>query len=143
MTKVCLDANVWIKFLTEEPDTDLAEKLIVNLMKNHTKIIAPSIMKMEVGSILRKKYKRKLINQKLMYELWHHFLNMPIIYHGDEQLYTKAWEIAELNDLTHLYDAVYLALSDEIEFWTADERLVNSISKTKVSIKFLRRDMVL
>ncbi|WP_248927307.1 type II toxin-antitoxin system VapC family toxin [Paenibacillus hamazuiensis] len=55
MSRVCLDANIWIKVLTEEPDTQLAQKLIVQQIRQRTEIIAPSLMKLEVGSILRKK----------------------------------------------------------------------------------------
>ena len=46
MKRVCLDANIWIKILTEEPDTKQAHELVVQLFKERTQIIAPSIMKM-------------------------------------------------------------------------------------------------
>lgn len=142
MNRVCLDANIWIKFLTEEPDTELAEKLVISLFEDRKEIIAPEIMKMEVGSILRKKYYRQLIKKDWLDELWNKFLSIPIIYIHDKQLYTKAGEIAELNNLSHLYDAVYLALSKEIDFWTADERLMNSIAVSDANIKLLKRDLI-
>ncbi|WP_248927306.1 hypothetical protein [Paenibacillus hamazuiensis] len=52
-------------------------------------------------------------------------------------------EIAEQNDLVHLYDAVYVAVSEQngAAFWTADESLVNSLRRTKTKIKLLQRDM--
>jgi predicted nucleic acid-binding protein len=138
MKQVCLDANIWIKVLTEEPDSTLATELVVRLFKERTEIIAPAIMKMEVGSILRKKWSRQLLSQHDLNELWHQFLTLPIVYIEHRQMYDLAWSIADTNRLVHLYDAVYIAISDGIEFWTADERLVNSVKQTNAIIKFLR-----
>lgn len=137
MNRVCIDASVWIKVLTEEPDTDLAHDLIVRLLRQRIDIIAPSIMKMEVGSILRKKWSRKLLEQETMEELWHKFLSLPIRYIHHDEVENRAWEIANANQLIHLYDAVYLSLCDGIEFWTADARLVHSVHNSNAQIKLL------
>lgn len=137
MNRVCLDANIWIKVLTEEPGTQQAQKLVVKLFKERSQIIAPSIMKMEVGSILRKKWRRQLLNQANLQELWSKFLSLPIVYMDPKQSYELAWSIAEANRLVHLYDAVYLAISEGIPFWTADERLANSVTQSNVMIKLL------
>jgi predicted nucleic acid-binding protein len=139
MKRVCLDANIWIKILTEESDTLQAQDLVVQLFKERTQIIAPSIMKMEVGSILRKKWSRNLLNQESLNELWSKFLTLPIVYIELKQTYDDAWRIAEANRLIHLYDAVYLSVSEGIPFWTADERLFNSITETSAFIKLLRK----
>ena len=137
MKQVCLDANIWIKVLTEEPDSQFATELVLRLFRERTEIIAPAIMKMEVGSILRKKWSRKLLSQHNLNELWYKFLTLPIVYVEHRHLYDHAWSIAENNRLVHLYDTVYLAISDGIEFWTADERLVNSVTQTNTIIKLL------
>jgi predicted nucleic acid-binding protein len=137
MKQVCLDANIWIKILTEEPDTGQAQDLVVQLFKERTQIIAPSIMKMEVGSILRKKWARNLLNHESLNELWNKFLTLPIVYVEPKQTFDIAWRIAESNGMVHLYDAIYLAISEGITFWTADERLVNSVKQTNVTIRLL------
>ncbi len=138
MKRVCLDASIWIKVLTNEPGTLQAQDLVLRFIKERTEIIAPSIMKMEVGSILRKKWSRKLFGQADLNELWQKFSAMPITYTEYPQSYDYAWKIAEMNGLIHLYDAVYLAISEGIEFWTADERLVNSLKYTNSTIKLLQ-----
>jgi predicted nucleic acid-binding protein len=140
MRRVCLDANVWVKILTEEPDTQLAEQLVSRLFRERSEIIAPAIMKMEVGSILRRKWSRKLLTEEHLNELWHQFLSLPIIFIEQKHIYEIAWEIAENNQLVHLYDAVYLAVSTDIEFWTADKRLVNSVRETKAIVKLLGKE---
>jgi predicted nucleic acid-binding protein len=137
MKRVCLDANIWIKILTEEPDTGQAQDLVVQLFKERSQIIAPSIMKMEVGSILRKKWSRNLLTQENLNELWGKFLTLPIVYIESKHTFEIAWNIAETNRMVHLYDAIYLAISEGITFWTADERLVNSIKQTNVNIRLL------
>jgi predicted nucleic acid-binding protein len=137
MKRVCLDANIWVKVLTEETDSPQAQNLVIRFIRERTELIAPAIMKMEVGSILRKKWSRKLLDEQSMNELWHKFLALPIVYVEHKQLYEFAWGIAEANRLVHLYDAVYLALSEGIEFWTADERLVNSAIQTNAQVRLL------
>ena len=65
------------------------------------------------------------------------FLSLPIVYMEPKETFELAWNIAETNRLVHLYDAIYLAISDGIPFWTADERLVNAVTQTKAIIKLL------
>lgn len=127
MNKICLDASVWIKVLTEEPDSHVAHQLVSECIEKRSQIIAPELMMMEVGSILRKKFFKKLMKQDVLRECWTLFMEMPIDYIQDKSLFIKAWEIAEQHNLSHLYDAVYLAVSEDIPFWTADKRLVNNL----------------
>jgi predicted nucleic acid-binding protein len=70
-------------------------------------------------------------------ELWGAFLDLPIRYVDTPELARKAWHIAKQNGLAHLYDCAYLSLSDGIEFWTADQRLANSIKDTDAMIRLL------
>jgi predicted nucleic acid-binding protein len=137
MNRVCLDANIWVKVLTEESDSPLAQELVVRLFRERTEIIAPSIMKLEVGSILRKKWSKKLLSQDNLNELWRKFITLPIIYVEQKMAYDLAWDIAETNQLIHLYDALYLAISEGLEFWTADDRLANSVTNSNAIIKLL------
>lgn len=137
MKRVCLDANIWIKVLTEETDSTAAQELVMRLFRERTQIVAPAIMRMEVGSILRKKWSRKQLQEETMRELWDKFASLPLGYVDRDDVYDAAWRIAEANRLVHLYDAVYLAVSDGIEFWTADERLVHSVRHTNAIIRLL------
>src|SRR5690554_5252028 len=104
MRRVCLDANIWIKVLTDEPDTPQAQELVLRLFRDRTEIIAPTMMRMEIGSILRKKWSRKLIGHQDMNELWTKFLTLPITYVQESHIYEAAWKIADRNQLVHLYN---------------------------------------
>ncbi|QJD84945.1 type II toxin-antitoxin system VapC family toxin [Cohnella herbarum] len=137
MSRVILDASIWVKILTEEPGTDSAQELVVRLLREKKEIVAPAIMKLEVGSVLRKKWRRKLLDFETLQELWNKFNLLPITYVDLAMLNDSAWKIADQNGLVHLYDAIYLALCDGIEFWTADERLVNSVKESGLYIRLL------
>jgi len=137
MNRVCLDASVWVKLLTEEPGTDAAQDLVLRLLREQKEIIAPPIMKVEVGSVLRKKRSRKMLDSETLQELWRKFTALPIKYVDDKRMDELAWEIADANRLVHLYDAVYLAISDGLDFWTADERLANAVQQSGARIRLL------
>lgn len=137
MNKACIDASVWIKLLSDETDSDRAHELLLRMMRQRVEIVAPSLMKIEVGSVLRKKRNRNILDHESLEELWRKFLSFPIRYVENERIYDRAWEIASANKLVHLYDAVYLAISEGIEFWTADKRLVHSITSTEAKIMLL------
>ncbi|MBK7316739.1 type II toxin-antitoxin system VapC family toxin [Candidatus Villigracilis affinis] len=67
-------------------------------------------------------------------------LELPITLVNEANLHMKAREIARCNPAT--YDAHYLALAEwmEIDLWTADMRLVNSLKPFKV--KWVKGDRV-
>ena len=140
MSRVCLDASVWVKVLTEEPGTYAAQELVLRLLREQKEIIAPPIMKIEVGSVLRKKWSRRMLDSEMLQELWRKFASLPIKYVVDRRQDELAWEIADANRLIHLYDAVYLAVSDGIDYWTADARLVHSVRQSRARIRLLEAD---
>jgi hypothetical protein len=69
MRRVCLDANVWFKVLTEEADSPRTKQLVEQLFRERTEIVSPGMMKMEVGSILLRKWIRKQLPDEALKEL--------------------------------------------------------------------------
>jgi predicted nucleic acid-binding protein len=66
-------------------------------------------------------------------------LRYPVILHFDEALLKRGYELAaELNRPT-AYDSQYLALAERLscDFWTADERIFNSVSSKNTHIHWL------
>ena len=57
---------------------------------------------------------------------------LDIEYFHDHTLLVRGFEIATALDRPRAYDSQYLALAERLdcEFWTADERLVNSVQNT-------------
>lgn len=118
-------------------------EMVVN---NRMTVVLPGFAWAEVGTVLRKKVARKLISSEQAENAWESFNSLGIItFINDMSVMRAAWRIADEEALSTLYDAAYLAVSEilsrqngeECEFWTADKRLVNSISSKKKFVKLL------
>lgn len=129
MTEVCVDANLVVKLVSQEPDSDPADALFAAWQEQSTRLIAPPFLPIEVDSVLRQKV---MLRQELTIEQARtcfaaacqvpvELLSLP----GQREL---AWSLAEELRLPHVYDTTYLALAElrGCEFWTADRRLVNA-----------------
>lgn len=142
---ICLDSSVLIKLLVNEENSDKAAALMDKIVENRQTVVLPSFAWAEIGSVLRKKVARKMIDEQYAETAWEAFNSFEIItYINDPVVIKTAWRIADSERLPTLYDAAYLAVADIIsrqagetcEFWTADERMINSV-KDKKQIRFL------
>ncbi|AGK99799.1 type II toxin-antitoxin system VapC family toxin [Desulfoscipio gibsoniae] len=143
---VCLDSSVLIKLLVLEEDSENAANLFEQIAANRQTVVLPDFAWAEVGTVLCKKVARKLLDSEQAEVLWEEFNRLELInYVGDRAIARTAWRIAKTENLPTLYDAAYLAVaeivsrqSDEVcIFWTADERLVNSLSN-RDNVKLLK-----
>ncbi|WP_449241491.1 type II toxin-antitoxin system VapC family toxin [Desulfoscipio gibsoniae] len=137
---ICLDSSVLIKLLVREDDSDKAAYLLDQIAAKQQTIVLPDFAWAEVGTVLRKKVARKLIKIEEAELLWEEFNSLDLImYINDRAVNQAAWRIAKTENLPTLYDAAYLAVCEIISrqtneicvFWTADERLVNSLKNIK------------
>ncbi len=110
-------------------------------------VVLPDFAWAEVGTVLRKKVSRKLISAEQAEVAWEAFNSLGLLtFINDVSVMRAAWRIAEKEKLPTLYDAAYLAVAEIMsrqnkevcEFWTADERLANSVSGKKY-VKTLNR----
>ena len=145
-SSICLDSSVLIKLLVNEEGSDKAASLMEMVVNNRMTVVLPGFTWAEVGTVLRKKVARKLISSEQAENAWESFNSLGIItFINDMSVMRAAWRIADEEALSTLYDAAYLAVSEilsrqngeECEFWTADKRLVNSISSKKKFVKLL------
>jgi predicted nucleic acid-binding protein len=63
----------------------------------------------------------------------------PVEFHEDDALLKEAYELAIRFNRPRAYDTQYMALAQRLncEFWTADERLVNSTQTQFSQIRWL------
>jgi predicted nucleic acid-binding protein len=63
----------------------------------------------------------------------------PLEFHEDDMLLTEAYELAVRFNRPRAYDTQYMALAERLDcdFWTADERLVNSTQTQFNHIRWL------
>ncbi|ACV61351.1 nucleic acid-binding protein contains PIN domain- like protein [Desulfofarcimen acetoxidans DSM 771] len=142
---ICLDSSVLIKLLVNEEDSNKAVVLMDRVINERLTVVLPDFAWTEVGTVLRKKVFRKLISSEQAENAWEAFTNLGVLsFISDMAIMRSAWRIAEEEELPTLYDAAYLAVAEIVsrqynktcEFWTADERLVNSV-RDKDYVRFL------
>lgn len=145
---VCLDSSVLVKMLTWEDGSETAARLMDRIIEDDRIIILPSFAWVEVGSVLRQKVARKEIDQGEAEIAWDKFCSLKLsAYDDDQELWSLAWSVSVAENLSTLYDAAFLAVAELATkksgsgpclFWTADEKLVNSLQGRKDCVRLLR-----
>lgn len=128
-----------MKYLTPDEQEDVATQLFATALHENARLVAPSSTWAEVGSVLRKKVRARLLDVEEADVLWHAFLRLPFEFADTHALRERAWEIAEEYGLPTLYNAVFLACTElapasestRREFWTADETLLRLLGTRK------------
>jgi predicted nucleic acid-binding protein len=130
---VCVDASVILRYLLQ-PENAAIQNLWRSWMKNQIGLTAPSLLFYEVTNALYQQQKNKTLSAETIWETLEVSLQLPIVLVNEEHLHLKAYEIAARYNLPAAYDAHYLALAEwmEIDLWTADLRLVNTLKPFKV-----------
>lgn len=131
MTEVfCLDAAVWVKWLTPEEFSDVAATLVLDSAVHRR--VAPAFCWAEVGSTLRKKADAGSISHERAEDAWQLFIETPISFIDSRRLRARAWQLAREFAQPTLYDAAYLACTEVVDaevrsFWTTDDVLLQSL----------------
>jgi len=126
---VCVDANIIVGLVTTEAQSERALALWAEWMYGNIRVVAPTLLRCEVTSALRRKALRgELSLQDARYAL-EEALSLDIELLDPPRLSLHAFDLAVRFNRPAAYDAHYLALADmlEAEFWTADERLFNTV----------------
>ena len=144
---ICLDSSVFVKLFIEEDDSNKAKVLFQKIIEDNQMIVLPAFAWAEIGSIIRKKNRRGELAHREADEIWSAFRQFPgIIYLEEEAVADRAWKISRYFNLPTLYDAAFLAVSEEIkwrtgetcELWTTDERLVQNLKGKKEYVNSLK-----
>lgn len=126
---VCVDAGVLIKLVVAEEDSDRADALWEQWKEDGVKVVAPALLLFELTSVLRKKVHRGLLEPEEGKRAFDTVHRLPVQVLAPSDLHRRAWELATRFNRPAAYDAHYLALAEMMncEFWTADERLFNTV----------------
>lgn len=126
---VILDANIFITFLSKEPNYQRALALWQSFVESEARIVAPLLLRYEVTSVLYRKARGKLLDKIFAQEALSIFNAMDISWHDNIDLTQRAYELAIFFNRPTTYDAHYLALAEmhNCPFWTGDARLFNAI----------------
>ena len=138
---VVVDTSLALKWVVYETDTPLAQTLLDNWIQRNFRILAPDLLMYEITNSLYKRIRRNELTlegaDRAFSLLMKTNMNFEII--TNEMLSLKALDIASRYKLPATYDAHYLALAEreECEFWTADERLYNSVKDQFSWVRFM------
>jgi predicted nucleic acid-binding protein len=127
---VCVDANIALKLVLPEHDSQLARTLWETWYARGTSILAPTLWGYEVTSTIRKWVHRGMLPADIEPDAFATVHQLAVHLMKPAGLHQRAWELARYFNFPVAYDAHYLALAEmaDCPFWTADKRLFNTLS---------------
>lgn len=129
---VCVDASFVVSLLTPEPWSTQALALWEKWARAGALVVAPTLLRYELTSALRRKVARGILAQDDALRALKEGLALSIAFHDAPELSLRAFELATQFGWAATYDAHYLALAESLgaELWTADERFVRTVQPT-------------
>ena len=122
---LCIDASVAAKWLIPEADSDRAEALLTDALRQGIQLVAPPHLDVEVTSALYKRVRAKEVTADEAKARLGDYALIPMELLSPTGLAERAMEIALGFDWALPYDAFYLGLGELLgcEVWTADAAL--------------------
>lgn len=122
---VCVDANV----VTQRVVSNAAEKLWETWAQSGVKLVAPTLLYYEVTNSLYRYLKAGIFTLDTVEKTLRAAMALPVELVGEAHLHQRAKDLAVKYNLPATYDAHYLALAEhlDVELWTADARLFNTV----------------
>jgi predicted nucleic acid-binding protein len=137
---VVVDANIMIAFgLVEEPLHTQAKQILSTWQTTGEHLTAPRLFRSEITAVVRKAVYQQRISPQQGRNILAQLLNYPVEFYEDDALLKEAYELAVRFNRPRAYDTQYMALASRLQcdFWTADERLVNSTQGEFTHIRWI------
>jgi predicted nucleic acid-binding protein len=136
LSTICVDASVVVPLVTDPP-TGPFQALWNGWRAGGQPVIAPRLLLFEVVNVFYRMSVKKTVTEQAALASVRAAPALPIGYHGDDALHLAALDLARRFKLPATYDAHYLALAEQTnaEFWTADQRLFNTVSSARPWVK--------
>ena len=127
---VVVDANIAIKWVLIEADSELARALLAEWKKKEMIVYVPTLLSYEVTNILYREVRAGRITTETAEDGINmiHRVVSPV-YSRNAALNLRAMAMAKHFDLSAANDSHYLALAEYIEckLWTADKRMWRAV----------------
>jgi predicted nucleic acid-binding protein len=132
-TTVCIDASIVLRHVLLPDDVPI-QKVWQSWVSRGMRLVAPSLLFYEVTNALYQQQRNQYLSPETIWAALEYSLDLPITLVNEKNLHLRAREIAMQFNLPAAYDAHYLALAEwmDIELWTADQRLINTLKPFKV-----------
>ncbi|MDX2044745.1 MAG: type II toxin-antitoxin system VapC family toxin [Acidobacteriota bacterium] len=140
MSLYVLDAGVAIKWFIREDDSVLALKLLQRYERGDDQLIAPDLLIPECGNVLWKRSARGDLTAQEAVDSLNDLLGLNFPLTPSSTLVRHALSVAQTYRQA-VYDCLYLslAITQNCQLLTADERFFKSLSSTFPQIQLLRR----
>jgi predicted nucleic acid-binding protein len=137
--RVCVDANLLVKLVSTELDSEQATELWLSWADADAQMIAPALLNFEVVSALWRKALRGQMEFGEARDAVELALDVGVTICAPHNLHAVAWEMASRFQFPAVYDSHYLALAhiEGCEFWTADECLYNAVHNELPWVRWL------
>ncbi len=139
MTNLVIDSNLLLASAFVEPHSPQARALLAKAVHAGDSFHAPALLQYEIVTVIRKAVHFGRINEAEGQSIKNLLLATEIKIHVNLDLINRGYELAQAFHLPRAYDTQYVALAEHLncDFWTADERLFNSVRATFPSIHWL------
>ncbi|HLX36262.1 MAG TPA: type II toxin-antitoxin system VapC family toxin [Candidatus Binataceae bacterium] len=129
--QVVVDASIGLKWAVDEPFSYQARLLLGKWEAALQQMIAPTLFFFEITNALSKRVRNGQLTISDASERLQYLLAVGPVVLPSDATHRPALEMAARFRMTAAYDAHYLALAEShrCEFWTADERLWNSVKR--------------
>lgn len=141
---VVVDASIVLKWVLAEQDSPVANALADGWLQDGTLVLAPALAAYEVANILRQQVRKGMMRTDQASAAFPMIFATGLLLDSPDEsgyvaLSQRAIELAHQFGLPAAYDAHYLALAERerCEYWTADQRLWNSVKATLPWVRWL------
>jgi predicted nucleic acid-binding protein len=138
---VVADAGIFLAAVLEESYSKQASALIKLWNTEDRQIAAPTLFRYEIIAVIRKNVFRVLLAPEDALEKRDILLSLAqkLRFFVDDDLLRRSYELATQLNRPTAYDSQYLAVAERLdcEFWTADQKLFNTVTGTLSRVKWV------
>lgn len=136
---VVADSGILLASVLVEKHTAKAQALMKGWQHGQVIVAAPPLLRYEVVAALRKHVHRQTLTAQEALRTRDELLAYPMAWFIDVSLLKRGYEFATQFNFPTAYDSQYLAVAERLkcEFWTADERLYNSLNAHLTWVKWV------
>ena len=136
---VVADSGIFIATVLVETYSQQAEQLVRTWREQAVQVAVPMLFRYEIVAVMRKSVYRGHFSTEQAVKGRDALLEYPVQLFLDDSLLKRGFELATQFSRPTAYDAQYLAVAERLgcEFWTADERLFNTLKIILPWVKWL------
>jgi predicted nucleic acid-binding protein len=136
---IVVDASVAVKWLLDEPLSDVAEQLYNDSSAFHRPLVAPSLLPNEVTNAIYQQLRRGGLVETEADAAVVRFARLDVQLLAPPELPQEAYAFAKRHRLGAIYDSLYVVLAQRLgaELWTDDRSLLNSVGPAAPWIRWL------